>query len=61
MLKDLKSFDFTYRKNHFDVQKYILRTDVALSNLKYYSSDIFELKEEFGSNMNELIKITENM
>ena len=61
VLKDLKSFDLTYRKNHFDVQKYILRTDIALSNLKYYSSDIFELKEEFGSNMNELIKITENM
>lgn len=61
VLKELKTFDTSYRKNRFNVNKYISKTDVALSNLKNYTSDIFELKENFGSNMNELIEIVNNM
>ena len=61
VLKTLKTFDTSYRKNHFDVEKYILNTNIAILNLKNYETDIFELKNNLGSNMNELIGIVNNM
>ncbi len=53
--KLLKEYDKNYTKNNFDFNFYEDKIISALKNLENYKQDLESLKDELGSNMNELI------
>lgn len=61
VINELKKFETKYKKTNINIRNYIGKEDTAIKNAKLYSTNLVDLKNNIGTNMEKLFEILKEM